>query len=354
MSTPPKSRFAWRTWCKRTALAALALLLLLLGTVVAARFILISCTESPAAGSVPNDLPARLRADVEALCAHPRYGDEVQRAHARDYIVQRLRAAGWHVELQPYRAPTDPDEAGSEQQTYWNISATHPQQAREGVHATGRRYVVGAHYDACDTGEGNPGADDNASACAALLALADMLAPPAGENAPALEFAFYACEEPPWFGTEYMGSAQHAAACKAEDIAGMVCLEMLGCFSDEEGSQPEFVPGQSLIMPMVGNFIAIVGDSTAFGLARQAQRHFSRGMPALRANIPFAQGTELFFSDHRNYAPLGIPSIMVTDTALARNDRYHEPTDTPDTLYYRRLALVTRNLADFIRGLPQP
>ena len=35
---------------------------------------------------------------------------------------------------------------------------------------------------------------------------------------------------------------------------------------------------------------------------------------------------------------------MVTDTAFLRNPNYHEPTDTPDTLDYRRMALAVDGL----------
>jgi hypothetical protein len=42
---------------------------------------------------------------------------------------------------------------------------------------------------------------------------------------------------------------------------------------------------------------------------------------------------------------------MVTDTAMIRNPNYHEPTDTPDTLDYHRLNLVTRGLVRIVTSL---
>ncbi len=50
------------------------------------------------------------------------------------------------------------------------------------------------------------------------------------------------------------------------------------------------------------------------------------------------------FSDHRNYWSEGYPALMITDTAFLRNPRYHQPTDTPDTLDYRRMADVVVTL----------
>ncbi len=361
---------------QRLALAALALLLLAAVLILAARALCLSYGEAtplpPAAARQEARLTPRLRQDVEQLCAHPRYGDAANRQRTANYIAQRLREAGWQVHWQRFSLPRNPeteleasplsppDIPAEGWEEHGNIIATHPGTPPSGTPGCGPRYIVGAHYDACDTGSSNPGADDNASACAALLSLADMLAPVGtreshqGSPAPALELVFYASEEPPWFNTPWMGSAQHAGQCDPATTLGMVCLEMLGYYSDAPCCYPEQLPGHKLLLPEKGDFIAIVGDTAALSLARHAQQFLTRGMPALRANIPFTHGTELFFSDHRNYVPRGIPAIMVTDTALLRNPHYHEPTDTPDTLDYPRLARVTLNLARFLRALTQP
>ncbi len=284
-------------------------------------------------------LEQQLQRDVEALCARPRYGESID--HARQHIIRELKAAGWQPRVESFTVLSEGDSG--EKELRCNITAIRPGSG------TAERYVIGAHYDACDTGEGNPGADDNASAVAALLAIARLLpqeAPQVG-----LELVFYDCEEPPWFASESMGSAVHAARCTPDEVRGMICLEMLGYYSDEEDSQPSLFPGYSLMLPTVGNFIAVVGDMDAWSFARHARQHLRQWLPAIRVNLPFTHGTELFFSDHRNYIPRGIPSIMVTDTALLRNANYHEPTDTPDTLDYRRMAAVTRGLVSFIREL---
>ncbi len=282
----------------------------------------------------PDAAPVReLRDSVEALCAAPRYGETLQQA--QDFIVATLADAGYGVRFQEFR------NSGT---AYRNIIAE-----RKGT--SPGRYVIGAHYDACepdDENDTNPGADDNASAVAALLALAKRMPEHPGHT---VEMVFYACEEPPWFDTEDMGSAHHAMTCKAAEVKGMICLEMLGCFSDDEGSQPSFFPCQSLLVPAKGNFLAVVGNMDSLSLARCAAGHLSKRIRTLRANIPFAEDSVLYFSDHRNYAPLGIPSIMVTDTAMLRNNRYHEATDTPDTLNYTNMAKIVEALLDTIKDL---
>ena len=288
--------------------------------------------EQPVSRPAP-EAEQRLRGHVEQLCAQPRYGDTLEQA--RLYIEKKLAAAGWAVTLQEFTT--------SDGETHYNICAL-----RRGK--SGKRYIIGAHYDACDTGEGeNPGADDNASAVAALLELAAQL--PKGKPEHDVELVAWACEEPPWFDSADMGSAHHAAACDRENVRGLICLEMLGYFSDEPDSQPSLFPGYSLLLPTVGNFVAVVGNLEAYSLAQQIYAGLKQQLPAARINVPWAGGTELFFSDHRNYHPLGIPSVMVTDTAMIRNPNYHEPTDTPETLDYHRLNLVTRGLVRIVTSL---
>lgn len=294
---------------------------------------MLSVQEAEKTSAASEALAAELQGSVETLCAQPRYGKTL--SFAQKHIAAELRNAGYAVRFQEFT---------NEEGTFRNIIAE-----RKGTESG--RYIVGAHYDACEpdsAADVNPGADDNASAVAVLLALARRLPEHPRRS---IELVFYACEEPPWFGTEGMGSYAHAQTCDPQETLGMVCLEMLGCYSDDEGSQPSLFPGHSLLLPTQGNFAAVVGDLGALSLARTAQRHLSRHIRTLRLNVPFAGETALFFSDHRNYAPRGIPAIMVTDTAFLRNERYHEASDTPDTLDYARMATVTEGVLSLLLEL---
>ncbi len=275
---------------------------------------------------------ARLRQHVETLCNQPRYGDSKE--HARKYIEEELRRAGWEVSRQYFTT--------SDGEQHCNLSAI-----RRGK--SPQRYIIGAHYDACDTDEGNPGADDNASAVAVLLELARTLPPGTPEQT--IELVAWDCEEPPYYDTEDMGSTHHATACTPAEVRGLICLEMLGYFSHEEGSQPPLFPGHSLLLPTVGNFVAIVGDWNALSLGRQAYTALRTQLPVVRINIPFSHSSDLYLSDHRNYAPRGIPAIMVTDTAMLRNPNYHEPSDTPETLNYNYMARVTHGVTQLVQTL---
>lgn len=297
----------------------------------------ISCivrVSERAAGSASPVLQQALRDRVETLCSAPRFGESL--GQAESWIVRELQSAGWQVRLQ---------EFVNGEQRFANIIAE--RQGREPG-----RYIIGAHYDACDSlpDAVNPGADDNASAVAVLLEVAKRLPQ---NPLYTLELVFYACEEPPWFGTPGMGSAHHAAACRPEEVRGMVCLEMLGYFRHDGSPGESYFPGSRLIFPREDDFVAVIGDLSSLSLARKAYAALSTRMPTVRLNLPFAHDTALWFSDHRNYAPLSIPSIMITDTAMLRNANYHEATDTPDSLCYHCMAHVTEGVAALICRLAE-
>ena len=68
--------------------------------------------------------------------------------------------------------------------------------------------VVGAHYDSA---RGTPGANDNASGVAAVLELARLLRD-LDSNGKRIRLVLFVNEEPPYFGTEAMGSLNYARA----------------------------------------------------------------------------------------------------------------------------------------------
>jgi Zn-dependent M28 family amino/carboxypeptidase len=214
--------------------------------------------------------------------------------------------------------------------------------------------VIGAHYDSV---LGCPGANDNGTGSAALLALARAFA----RTAPArtLRFAAFPNEEPPHFQTMGMGSRAYARLCKerGEQVAAMVSLETIGFYSEAEGSQQYPAP-LSLIYPSRGNFIAFVGNVGSGGLVRRAIGTFRK-----RARFP-SEGAALpgwlpgvGWSDHWSFWEEGYPAIMVTDTAVFRYPHYHLVSDTPDKVDYESCARVVSGLRAVIEdlaGVPPP
>jgi Zn-dependent M28 family amino/carboxypeptidase len=209
--------------------------------------------------------------------------------------------------------------------------------------------VVGAHYDSVF---GSPGANDNASGVAGLLALARRFAgKPCGQT---LRFVAFVNEEPPFFQTEEMGSFVYAKRCKerGDKITAMISLETIGYFSDEPGSQKYPAPGLGLLYPSKGDFIGFASNTGSRALLRAAVSAFRQAgrIPCQGAALPAAV-PGIGWSDHWSYWQFGYPAIMVTDTAPFRYPHYHEPTDTPDRLDYDRFALVVSGMEKVIKEL---
>jgi hypothetical protein len=211
--------------------------------------------------------------------------------------------------------------------------------------------LIGAHYDSVF---GSPGANDNGTGVAALLALARRCA--GKPQTHTLRFVAFVNEEPPYFQTPQMGSLVYAGHCKArgDRIRAMISLETIGYYSDVRGSQIYPAPGLSLFYPRTGNFVGFVGNVASRGLLRQAIARFrqERKLPSEGAALPaFIPGVG--WSDQWSFWQHGYPGIMITDTAPFRYPHYHFATDTPDKLDYDRFALVVSGLEKTIEELAQ-
>ena len=251
------------------------------------------------------------------------------------YHHESLEAAALYIELEFKNAGYIPTQqiwqAGNE--TYKNIIATYQPEKQS-------RLIIGAHYDVCGD---QPGADDNASAVAGLLELARMLF----ANKPNLDyrvdFVAYSLEEPPFFGSADMGSYVHARSLHEEgvDVLGMICLEMIGYFSDVPGSQP--FPSQELAKryPDTANFIIVVGIEKHHAFNDKVHQLMKQEAAIDIQVIHFPTGESLAgLSDQRNYWKFGYPALMVNDTAFIRNPNYHTKQDTIETLDFPKMTAV--------------
>ncbi|OYP34165.1 M28 family peptidase [Rhodopirellula sp. MGV] len=213
--------------------------------------------------------------------------------------------------------------------------------------------LLGAHYDTVFC---TPGADDNASAVAVLLEVSRLLREHSGKRT--ARYVAFACEEPPYFNFDSMGSQYHARESKrrGDQIIGMLCLEMVGYYRLEEGSQsiPPGIPKwMHRFFPKRGNFLAAVGNLPSWKLCWQFRRGFKRGtrrMPFFSICLP-EKINEIRLSDNSSFWDQGYPALMLTDTSYLRNPNYHKATDTPDTLDYPRMTEVTLGVAGAMRKL---
>ena len=209
--------------------------------------------------------------------------------------------------------------------------------------------LIGAHYDSVP---GAPGANDNGSGVAALLALARRFA--GKPTSATLRFVAFVNEEPPWFQTPEMGSLVYAGRCKArgDRIVAMISLETIGYFSDAPDSQGYPIAALGAFYPNAGNFIGIVGNVSSRRLVRRAVAEFRQDgkIPVEGAALPTVVAG-VGWSDQWAFWQHGYPAIMITDTAPFRYPHYHAATDTPDKLDYDRFALVVSSTERFVRAL---
>ncbi len=287
----------------------------------------------PALSPAERDLAQRLRSHVVAIGSKPHnVGDPAAYAESAAYIERMLRALGYTVTRQAF------DDG----------RATNLEALIEPGVAGAPTLVVGAHYDSAG---GAPGANDNASGTASLLELARMLSDLRGKAKVRLRLAFFANEEPPYFQTDKMGSLVYAQALAAQGLKpdAMLSLETMGFYSDEAESQHYPFPLGALY-PDTGNFVAFVGTISSRPLVRRtvgafrAVTHF----PSVGGTAPaFVQGID--WSDHWSFGQIGVPSLMITDTAPFRYPYYHRRGDTPDKVDFERLARVTAGLERMLR-----
>ena len=156
-----------------------------------------------------------------------------------------------------------------------------------------------------------------------------------------IELVAYTLEEPPYFRSESMGSYHHSRSIDKDEVLGVVVLEMVGYYSDKEGSQDYPVPLMYMAYPSTGNFIGVVGklDQTSYVQNFKAGMKGATDLPVYSINAPEAL-TGIDFSDHINYWSLGLNALMVTDTSFYRNKRYHKTSDTANTLNYEKMSKV--------------
>ncbi len=224
--------------------------------------------------------------------------------------------------------------------------AVHPFACAEGsgenfsvdLGAGDRVLLLAAHHDAVD---GSPGANDNAAAVGLLLTLLERLAvsPPTKRR---VRFLFTAAEE-----RGYLGARQYVLGANIAELTGVLSLELCGI-------------GDSVVIWDAAEetpFLRQVGAALeGVGLRRDQSYHVVGRIP-------------MFGSDHRAFAPLGVPAYGFTLVPSANAealrqfvwspvrsairhlsrrpvpfDTYHTPRDRGGTLEPKALALALRGL----------
>ena len=270
-----------------------------------------------------------LRLWVERL-AVPRHFEREQDENKNIalWIAAKLQSWGYRVELQG---------------PWWNVVALPKSPSRSII-------LVCAHYDSV---AGCPGADDNASAVAAMLGCARACA--SISPRPDVGFVSFNREEDGMLGSqdfiEWMGASKLPVKC-------VHVLEMVGYASEQAGSQ-RIPPGLPVRVSDKGNFLALLANRRSYRVLDAVLARASTYRPDFPVvGLRVTAGLEKYFpvllrSDHAPFWQRRMPATMWTDTSEFRNPFYHQPGDTPQTLDYGFLRSVTQLLiASLLDGQP--
>ncbi|MFW9905635.1 MAG: M28 family peptidase [Candidatus Thorarchaeota archaeon] len=154
------------------------------------------------------------------------------------------------------------------------------------------------------------------------------------------------------FGRSFcLGSGAYSKYVREKNIniIGIINLESVGYTTNEPHTQ-RLPKGISLSLfkthstdhhKMIGNYITVIGDKNSQVLTNaffNASQHDLINLPCACLDLPLDYEQilqtmpDLLRSDHAPFWRLGIPAIMVTDTASFRNPYYHTGGDTLNTL----------------------
>ena len=232
-----------------------------------------------------------------------RYTGTDGNAAARAWLTSAFEDLGYSVEEDPFTFGSTESE---------NLIARLP-----GTSSTAPAWILSAHYDSTSDQRETlaPGADDNASAVAAVLEAARLLRDQ--PHKADIWFVLTGAEEQGSRGSAHLAEA---LASEGQSVGGVIAPDMIGYW------------------PLgAGDAFDIVGDDQSAALvASMSDTADLLGV----ANKPFIQHSYCEGDDHTNYQDAGFPAVAPMDCAEAHNlpssgettPHYHMTTDTLDTL----------------------
>ena len=255
-----------------------------------------------------------LRRDVLALTydGGRQAGSAGHRA-ARDYLIARMRGLG----ISPYQGRSFKLAYGSSGREFVNLIGRIQGSTKERD-----PILLGAHYDTCGP---YPGADDNASAMAIVLAVVEKLTSVSLDRD--LIIAFFDAEEPPFFLTDAMGSIYFFSSQRTEEIACAVILDLVG---------------HDVPIPGFEDLLLIIGMESHSALENviksTPENNRVRIVPTLNSYVGD-------MSDHHIFRVNDVPYLFLS---CGRWEHYHMPTDTPEKLNYDKMAAIADYLVNLV------
>jgi Zn-dependent M28 family amino/carboxypeptidase len=164
------------------------------------------------------------------------------------------------------------------------------------------------------------GADDDASGCTAVIALAKYFAA-LNNNARTLVFVTFTAEEVGGFGSEYF-----TQTVDPDKVIAMFNIEMIGKPS-KWGTNSAFITGYER-----SNFGPIVNANVD-------------GTPFKFKSDPYPQQQLFYRSDNARLAVKGVPAHSISTSQIDRDQFYHTVDDEVETLDMKNIVAAIRAIA---------
>lgn len=240
------------------------------------------------------------------------------------------------------------------QRSTWPVpggEATHVAVEVPGRGRRGEIILVAARWD---TAGDSPGANDNASGVAALLAVAQAFVGAPQERTLRCVSLGGPGKSPA--SPENPAATAYAAACQSrgEKITGVIVLDSMGHFTDSPGSQKHSAEiGAS--WPDTGNFLALLRCGQETDFHKGSLRHLSEAssLPVQGDTLPEIAAA-LTSADAWAFARAGFPALLVTDTGSFRRISAEAKSDTPETISFDRFTLAVKALERMLHELLNP
>ncbi|MEY4941126.1 MAG: hypothetical protein RIQ93_2861 [Verrucomicrobiota bacterium] len=193
--------------------------------------------------------------------------------------------------------------------------------------------LLGAHYDSVIP---HPCADDNAAAVAIVLCAAAELA--SAEMKRDVVIAIFDAEEPPYFQTDAMGSVVFSTAqSDGRGFAAAIILDLVG--------HNVRIPQLGILTPpAVQKLLVIQGAESHAALADLVcATTKTKTLSVIAASNHYLPD----MSDHYAFRHAGVPFLFLS---CGQWEHYHQPTDTPDRLNYRKMSAICELTCQLVQG----
>jgi hypothetical protein len=289
----------------------------------------------------------RLRADMDSLVGTRHYTQaNLKLQSIKDTMFARFNAHQHSLFVHGFQYLS---------YTAQNYIATQNGNAERAQHV-----IIDGHYDCVSNG---PGADDNLSAVVAMLEASRILS----------KYQFHKNIKYIGFDLEELGLLGSKEYVKnvltpADKITGVLNFEMIGYYSEKNGSQ-KLPAGFNQLFPQAyaavvadtfkGNFITNVGNVSSSALVDTFVYNAKKYVPALKVISVKAPGKstiapDLRRSDHAAFWDANYPAVMLTDGANFRNKNYHTALDVVDSLNFNFIQQVLKATIATAASLAKP